>query len=220
MSPSRPQPQKFWFDTAFDESGTVVSHGVSAKRPKRVYTAAEVEVLRQKAFAEGQAAQAASDDGVRARALAEIADSLRQALPGLAHVARLHREASAGLALAVGRALAGAALDLNPQAVLTSALRQLEGEIGTEARVVVRSGPLDEAGRAAVEKACADAGLAQALVLREEPGLAPAAFVIEWPDGRADFDLEAAMARVREALEAALAADGDHGDRIPTGETR
>ena len=72
-------PQKFGFDTCFDEAGRVVS--TAAPRPRRTYLAAEVEALQAQAFAEGQAAQRVSDEGRRAQALADIADACRQALP-------------------------------------------------------------------------------------------------------------------------------------------
>jgi flagellar assembly protein FliH len=41
-----------------------------------------------------------------------------------------------------------------------------------------------------------------------------AAFVLDGGDGRAAFDPNAAAARVAEALEAALAAEGLHGDAL------
>ena len=46
-------PQKFAFDTVFDEDGAVVSQPAPRKA---FYTAQEVEQARAKAFAEGQAA--------------------------------------------------------------------------------------------------------------------------------------------------------------------
>jgi len=47
--------------------------------------------------------------------------------------------------------------------------------------------------------------------------MARAAFVFDWGDGRAVYDPEAAIARITDALNAALAAEGLHGDPIPSG---
>ena len=70
----------------------------------------------------------------------------------------------------------------------------------------------------AVRAAAAEAGLADRVVLRDDAGLAPAAFVIEWPDGRAEYDPEAAMTRVREALNSALSAEADGAIDLLNGE--
>ena len=43
---------------------------------------------------------------------------------------------------------------------------------------------------------------------------ATAAFILEWPDGRAEFDPEAVAGRVNEALAAALAAENGHGEPL------
>ena len=45
--------------------------------------------------------------------------------------------------------------------------------------------------------------------------LAAAAFVLDWGDGAAAFDPAAAAARVAEALEGALAAEGLHAEALP-----
>ena len=113
-------PQKFGFDTCFDEAGRVVS--TAAPRPRRTYLAAEVEALQAQAFAEGQAAQRVSDEGRRAQALADIADACRQALPMLNQVIEAHRAQAASLALATGEAVASAAPPLRR--------REFEAEIG------------------------------------------------------------------------------------------
>lgn len=208
-------PRKFAFDTTFDDQGGVLSE---APRIKRVYTAGEAEALRRQAFAEGEAAARASDEGRRAQALAEIAAAVRDALPRLAHVAHGHREGAGDLALAAARAMAGAALDRFPHAPLQAAIDALSREIDTAARLVVRAPAADAELAAMLEAAAADAGFAGQIALRDEPALPTAAFVIEWPDGRAEYDPEAAAQRVREALEAALAAEGEHAESLSPGE--
>jgi len=59
-----------------------------------------------------------------------------------------------------------------------------------------------------------DAGFSGILAFRDEPGLAPAAFRLEWADGRADFDPEATFGRMTEALKSALAAEAGHAETL------
>lgn len=208
-------PRPFDFGPHFDDDGAVVA---PAPRIKRVFTAAEVEEIRARAFAEGEAAARASLEGLRAQALAEIAAAVRDALPRLAHVAHAHREGAAELAVAAAQAIAGATLDRFPRAPLLAALDALAQEIDTAARLVVRVGEADPELSGQLEAAAADAGLTGQIVVREAPGLASAAFVIEWPDGRAQFDPDDAAERVRAALASALAAEGEHAESLSPGE--
>src|SRR5689334_16430808 len=104
---SEPLHQKFGFDTVFDGEGEVA---YAAPRPKRLYTAEEVEALRQQAYADGERQALASMQALQAQALAGIADAAVQALGTLAEVAHSHRVGSAELALACATAIADAAL--------------------------------------------------------------------------------------------------------------
>ena len=205
-------PQKFGFDTCFDEAGRVVS--TAAPRPRRTYLAAEVEALQAQAFAEGQAAQRVSDEGRRAQALADIADACRQALPMLNQVIEAHRAQAASLALATGEAVASAALERFPAGPLQAALEALGQEIDASPRLVIRTGDLDDANRARITRLCDDSGFSGVVAFREEPGLAPAAFQLEWADGRAAFDADEAFIRIGEALASALAAEAGHAEPL------
>ena len=201
--------EKFGFDTQFGDGGEVFA----SPRPPRVrhaYASSEVETIRNQAFAEGQAAQRATDDGVRAQALAEIADACRRALPTVSDVIERYRIDAAELATATGAVVADAALEQFPRAPLRAALEALAGEIDGAARLIVRAPLSDPAMVAAIEQAAADAGLPGRILTRDEPGSANAAFIIEWPDGRAEYDPHAALERVRAALHAALAIEADH----------
>src|SRR4051812_38500981 len=105
--------EKFNFDTVFAPTGDVVS---ATPRPKRTYTAEEVEQIRRTANAEGDRLAMASIDARQAAALEVIAQACRAALPRLAEVAHEHRVSSAELSLACARGIAGAALEKFPQA--------------------------------------------------------------------------------------------------------
>ena len=210
---TQPQHQPFIFDTEFDASGDVV-----ASRPtqtvKRVYLAAEVEALVAQARAEAQQAERADLEGVQAMALTEISQALGRALPGLARVAHEHRAASAELALAAARIIAGSALEQTPQGPLHEALEALGHEIDASPRLVVRTGGLSNDVRARIEAVCAEAGFTGQVSFRDEPGMDAAAFALEWADGRAEYSPEDSARRVGEALTAALAAEGGHAETL------
>jgi flagellar assembly protein FliH len=169
------------------------------------------------ARAEARDAALAESASVQAMALSTIAQSLAAAVPSLTQVAQAHREQSAGLALAAARVVAAAALDRFPTAPLQAALEALAQEIDASPRLVIRIGDLDDANRARVERTCADAGFSGMVAFRDEPDLAPAAFQLEWADGRVAFDPAESFARIAETLNAALAAEAGHAETLKDG---
>jgi flagellar assembly protein FliH len=211
MSTAEPL-RRFDFDTVFDAGGGVA---YEPPRVKRTYTADEVEVVRQQAFREGERSTVAAAEAKAALALKEIAQAVAGAMPALAAVAHEHKAGCAELSLACARKIADAALEQFPDAPAAAALQTLVREVEAAPRLVVRTGAeaVDRV-REALERVSADAGLPGQITVKAEPGLARAAFVFDWGDGKAAFDPEAAAVRVGEALQAALAAEGLHGDPI------
>jgi len=208
-------PRKFDFDTVFDGDGDVVA---SAPRPKRLYPAEEVEQIRAQAHADGQQAALAGMAALQAQALSQIADACRQALPTLAAVAHAHREGSAALAQACARAIADAALDKFPAEPLRAALIALAREIEAAPRLVIAIAPeLQDGLEAALAETAQAIGFAGAIVVRPQPGLARGAFTLDFGDGAAAYDPQAAAARIASALDAALAAEGLHAEPLVPG---
>jgi flagellar assembly protein FliH len=206
----------FAFDTEFDAAGVVVRQSVF--RPiKRAFSPAEVEALVAEARAEARDAVLAEVASTQATALSAIGQALASAAPALTQVAHAHREQAAELALAAARVVAAAALDRFPEGPLQAALEALGQEIDASPRMVIRTGDLNDESRARLEQLCADAGFSGVVAFRDEPGLAPAAFRLEWADGRADFDPAAAFARMAEALKSALAAEAGHAETLVEG---
>ncbi len=195
----------FAFDTEFDASGAVV-RATDWRPTKRAYSPAEVGALVAEARAEARGQALAEVDSRRSQAISDLSSALSASLPQLAAVVQMHREQSADLALATGRALAFAALDRLPQAAVRAALEELGREIDASPRLVIAMSGLDEAGRAEIEELCKSVGYAGAVRFRDEPGAARAAFELEWADGRAVFDPADAFARLEAAVGRALAA--------------
>jgi len=209
---TQPVPRKFTFDTVFD--------GASAAAPsvpyRRVLGPEEVERLCAQARAEGEAAAMARIEAHTTQALSQIAEAARFALPTLVQAAHEHRVGSAELAMAAARKIADAACDRFPEAPAQAALAALAREIEATPRLVLQAAPdLIERLQAALEETAQAIGFGGQIVARADPDLPRAAFTLDWGDGRAAFDPEAAAARVAAALDAALAAEGLHGEALP-----
>jgi flagellar assembly protein FliH len=205
------EARKFTFDTEFDGSKPAPANAY-----KRLFTSAEVEALADSARAEGEAAAMQRIEAETARALADLADAARAALPTLAEAAHQHRTGAAELALACARQIADAACDRFPEAPLQAALVALAREVEATPRLTLRAAPaLLERLQAALAETAEAIGYPGQILARAEPNLAPAAFVLDWGDGSAAFDPAGAATRVAEALEGALAAEGLHAEALP-----
>jgi flagellar assembly protein FliH len=208
-------PRRFSFDTEFGAAGEIA---YVAPRPKRSFTPEEVEEIRAQARAEGERAALTSITAQQLAAISEIARACNHALPTLAAVAHEHRVAAAELALACGRAIAGAALDHFPEAPAQTAFEALGREIEAAPRLIVAVAPnFTEALQPKLEEAANRAGYPGAIQVRADAALGRAAFVLDFGDGSASFDPAAAAERVAEALHAALAAEGLHGEPLNPG---
>ena len=207
--------EKFGFDTVFEATGEMAP---AAPRPRRSYTADEVEAIRRDARAEGEAQALASLARRQADALEVIARTSQQALSKLAEVAHLHRVGSADLSLACARAIAAAALDAFPQAPVRAALEVLAREIEAAPRLLLTADAELTAGlQQVLEETAQRVGYPGAIIVRDDPSLAPHAFILDFGDGSASFDPAAAAERVAQALQAALAAEGLHAEPLIPG---
>ncbi|OXE35986.1 MAG: flagellar assembly protein FliH [Phenylobacterium zucineum] len=204
--------EKFAFDTIFDGEGDVI---FAAPRPKRTFTSDEVELLEHQAFREGERQALASMAALQAQSLSAIATEAKLALNSLAEVAHHHRVSCADLALACGRAIADAALDAFPQSVLKSAIDTLSRELESAPRLLVSVSPdMVEGLSKIMDDAAQGIGFSGAIQIRTDPSLSRAAFSLDFGDGTAGFDPEAAAQRVADALTAALASEGLHAEPL------
>jgi flagellar assembly protein FliH len=204
-------PKRFTFDTVFDDHG-----GVSAPpRAKKNFTAEEVEAVKAEAYAAGEQSAVAQAEREAAMALNTIGQAIHGAFSTLTAVAHAHREGSAMLALACGRAIADAAQDQCPEAPAQAALVALAREVEASPKLSVRVAPhLVERTQAALEQTAQAIGFPGQILARADAQLPAAAFLLDWGDGRAAFDPTDAAARVAQALEAAIAAEGLHAEPL------
>src|SRR5580698_4944515 len=207
------EARKFTFDTVFDGG----PQAPATSTYKRLFTSDEVQALAAKARAEGEAAAMQSVEADTARALSDLAEAARTALPTLAAAAHQHRAGSAELALACARQIADAACERFPEAPLQAALAALAREVEATPRLTLRApAALLERLQAALTETAEAIGYPGQIIARAEPTLAPAAFVLDWGDGSAAFDPAGAAIRVAAALEGALAAEGLHAEALPS----
>ena len=202
--------KRFTFDTVFDDRG-----GMTAPpRPKKSFTPEELEAAKAEAYAAGEQSAVAQAEREAALALSQVGQAIHSAFSTLAAVAHEHREGSAMLALACGRAIADAALDQLPQAPAQAALVALAREVEASPKLTVRvAAHLVERTQAALEQTAQAIGFPGQVVARAE-AMPAAAFLLDWGDGRAAFNPDDAAARVTKALEAAIAAEGLHAEPL------
>lgn len=207
---------RFTFDTVFDDLGG----SWTAPKAKTSYTPDEVEAIKAEAYREGERSVTALAEAQAAQALQAIAAACRDALGALARVAHDHRTGSTELALAAGRKIADAALEKFPEAPVAAALASLAREVEAAPRLTVKvASGLTERIQATLSETAQAIGFAGAIKVSDDPALSPAAFVLEWGEGRAAFDPQAAAERIAAALETALAAEGLHAEPLIVSET-
>ena len=186
----------FAFDTEFDDSGVVVTP--SGFRPtKRSYSPAEVEALLAQARLEARETALAEVESLQAMAVTAIGEAVTSGAPALTQLIQRHREQASQLALTAARVVAAAALDRFPDGPLQAAL--------------------DDTVQTRMTQLCVEAGFSGLVAFRDDPDLPVAAFQLEWADGRAAFDPEAAHARMTEALASALAGEAGHAETLSDG---
>ena len=202
--------KRFTFDTVFDDHG-----GMTAPvRVKKNFTLEELEEAKAQAYAAGEQSAVAQAEREAVMALNTIGQAIHSAFSTLTAVAHEHREGSAMLALACGRAIADAALDQFPEAPTQAALVALAREVEASPKLTVRvAAHLVERTQAALEQTAHAIGFPGQIVARAD-AIPAAAFLLDWGDGRAAFNPDDAAARVTQALEAAIAAEGLHAEPL------
>jgi flagellar assembly protein FliH len=83
--------------------------------------------------------------------------------------------------------------------------------------VVTADAALAKGLQAVLEETAQAAGYPGAIQVRTDAGFAPHAFTLDFGDGSASFDPQAAAERVTQALQAALASEGLHAEPLIPG---
>jgi flagellar assembly protein FliH len=196
----------------FDDAGSVA---YAPPRQKRSYTPEEVEEIKAAAYADGERAATVLAEQALAASLDQVAAAARLGLGALAEVAHNHRASTARLCMAAARKIADSALSQYPEAPVTAALEALAREVEASPRLLVKvAADSQERVQQALDRMADSLGHTGRIEARAEPGMAGAAFILDWGDGRATFDPEDAALRIQDALEQALSAEGLHAEPL------
>lgn len=188
---TQPLP-KFDFDRVFSADGEVLRDG---QRIKQILTAAEVEEVRQQAFADGENSEAAKAAAVQADAVRAVASQMQLILARLEAESETLRQRSTQLALITAKKLAGAAIADNASEAITGFCATVMKDLRGEPRFNVHcaeaiAGPVAEV----LEKTAKESGFEGAVIVRANPDITGADCRLEWGTGsvkRSQADIEA-----------------------------
>jgi len=188
---TQPLP-KFDFDRVFSADGEVLRDG---QRVKQMLTAAEVEDVRQQAFADGESSETAKAAAIQADAVRAVASQMQLILARLETESETLRAQSAQLALITAKKLAGAAIASNASDAIADFCASVMKDLRGEPRFNVHcaeaiAGPVAEI----LEKTATEAGFEGAVIVRANPDITGADCRLEWGTGsveRSQADIEA-----------------------------
>ena len=190
-------PKPFDFGAEFAPDGQVLR----SSTVRKIFTVDEVEAERAAAREEGRRGA----EGEAAQALKTLAGQMQLALSQTAAISA----ASAEMALAAARKIAGEALAARPEAELLALVEECAAELREAPRLRVRlPDNLIEALKPQLEQAVADIGFEGRLKVEPMEGGAPGAVSLDWDDGAVCFDPADAGARIEALVRARLNPDG------------
>jgi flagellar assembly protein FliH len=202
------QARRYAFDTVFSPAGEIIAN--SSERDHRLSNA-ELEAIRQEAFAKGRAAAAAETEQRLAAAMQRIAAEISRVGELLAAQEVAYRQRSARMSLQIGRRLAGAAIDRFAQDRLLAIATEAMESIADAPRVTIGVAPgMAQSAKPLLDAAARDANFYGLLIVREQPERRGGDIAIEWGDGAMTWD----SAALDTAIESAIAAAFD----LPTSE--
>lgn len=215
MSAEHPVHKKFEFGTVFGDGGRVLAQ--QAPREKKFFTPEEVEAVRAKAYADGEASALARAQMAQGAAVQGLADAARQGLGHITESIQSYRGAVVQLALICAQKIAAEALERFPQAPVTAALEALGQEIETATRLVLYAKDPSEELKAAAMEAATYAGYGGQIQFRDRPSSPKGAFEIVWNEGRAEFNPQQVFDALEAALNETLEAEVFHQSRAEHG---
>jgi flagellar assembly protein FliH len=171
------KPEKFAFDTEFDENGQILREGESYKR---FFTQDDIDAARMWGVEEGRM----EEEGRCADALQAITSQMQIILARLAGDAEMLRIEATNLALASARKIGGASLDRFPVDTILAVAKEAINDLHAEPRFSVRCQP-DLMGMVmeGMEKAAKDAGYEGKVITRGDDEMKGADVRLEWGSG-------------------------------------
>lgn len=194
-------PAKFKFDTEFLDAGDRVSNAARA-RQKKTLSQDEIDQICARARAEGMKSGEARALEAVAAETRNLAAAVRQALASSHDDVEAVREEAAGIAFAVAKKIAPAALDALPAADVELALREAIHQAIGEPRIVLRASQrVVEALDERIAEIAHEEGFEGRVVIAADPAIRGADCRIEWRGGGA----ERSQAAIERALDELIA---------------
>ena len=199
-------PQKFLFDTSFDQPQGPVAVHFARKPAEPSFSRAELETARAAAAAEARQVALAEAAASLEQRLADAVQGLAAGVASLLERDEEIRRAAETQAIELVRAVLGRALPelarANPLAEIEAMIAQCLREAFEEPRIVLRvPNDLFDPLRQRLAAIAQQSGFGGKFVILADDSLGPADCRLEWADGGAERDVH----RLAHAVDAALA---------------
>lgn len=191
--------RKFDFGTVFSADGEVLRDGENVRR---VLTSEEVELAKQKAFADGEASVVAQAAQQQAEAVRAIASQMQLILSRLQAESDSLRRDAATTALIAAKKIAGAALDQHAAGSVTEFAQSIMTDLRDEPVFRIRCADAIAGDvSTALEQTASEAGFAGAIDVRADSEMTGADCRLEWGSG----EIERSRADIENRIDALVA---------------
>lgn len=186
--------RKFGFERVFSPSGEVLRDG---EAHRTIFTQAEVDALCAQARRDGEASAVAEAQRAAAAAAGVLAKQAQLLLARLHEESVLLRGEALELSLAVGKALAGSALQHFGEDRALELARETMEQLRAAPRLTARVDPdCFDTLAPRLQAAAEDAGLGAMLQVRPDPQARPGDITLEWAEGRVGVSLRELESRL------------------------
>ncbi|MDQ7018476.1 MAG: FliH/SctL family protein [Robiginitomaculum sp.] len=195
---------KFSFETEFAPDGTILRDDTGWRM---TFTQEEMQVERDKAYAEGQRDALVQAEQASAALLSELNEHSTQILSTLKEQANQCRCQAIELVLVAARKIAGRALECFPDEQVKDTVQEILKDLRGAPRLVVTcpSGVSDKLSKDLQEMA-AHSAFDGELIIRQSEAAAPGDVRLEWAQGEVDINTEDVARRVENTVRQWLAA--------------
>ncbi len=195
---------KFSFETEFAPDGTILRDDTGWRM---TFTQEEMQVERDKAYAEGQRDALVKAEQASAALLSELNEHSAQILSTLKEQANACRCQAIELVLVAARKIAGRALECFPDEQVKDTVQEILKDLRGAPRLVVTCPPgVSDKLSKELQDMAAHSAFEGELILRQSEEAASGDVRLEWAQGEVDISTEDIAARVENTVRQWLAA--------------
>lgn len=196
---------KFSFETEFAADGTILRDGDNWQLN---FTREEMDVERDKAYAEGKQDALVAAEEASVAALADFVEQSRQILSNLKKESDAYRAEAIELVLIAARKISSTALDRYPDEQVLDTAREVFKDLRDVPRLVVSCPPSFSAdAERKLQDAALQSGLdREALIVRRVEDMPTGDVALEWAQGEVSVNTNDVAERVEKTIRQWLAA--------------